>query len=164
MKKIILCASLLCSNRMVNGQTITPTSTIIPGGGPQTVSKTPGDRPSNTPPENVINAFNADYPGNANVSWKADGSNYLVSYTDPKSNLNHIIVYDKEGKIVKRENEVDKLIYPSTISDYYIKQYPKETFKVWQTERTQGTYYYISRKGKVIWFDQKGSNIAEPEK
>jgi hypothetical protein len=166
MKKILFCAAAICVNAITHGQTtITPTSTITPGGGKQKVQATPTNRNSVTPPESVTTAFNNENAGNSNVSWKVEGDNYWVSYTDPKSNLGHIIVYDKDGKVVRKENEVDNLTYPSAISDYYSKQYPKESYKVWQTERSPGhTYYFISRKGKVLWFDQTGKNVYEPEK
>lgn len=167
MKKIVLCVAsfILCGMIQAQSQTVTPTSTIIPGGGKDKTKAAPTDRTSVAPPENVTTAFNTEYPGNTNVSWKVKGNNFWVTYTDPKTNLGHVIIYNKEGKIVRRENEVDKLTYPSEISDYYTKQYPKEKFQVWQTERTAGqTYYFITRKGKVLWFDQTGKSVYEPEK
>ncbi|MGZ3900579.1 MAG: hypothetical protein ACXVNM_12275 [Bacteroidia bacterium] len=165
MKKIIICISALLISGTFNSQTITPSSaTVIPGGGTDKTLAAPTDRTTVTPPEHITARFNKEYPGSNNVIWKVEGSDYWVTYHDPKTNMANVIVYDKEGKIVRKENEVDKDTYPSDIKDYYNKNYPKEKFTVWQTEREQGkTYYFIPRKGKFIWFDQSGKNVNEPK-
>ncbi|MBA3665719.1 MAG: hypothetical protein H0W61_16170 [Bacteroidetes bacterium] len=165
MKQIIYCAGLILITGLLNAQSVTPTSTITPGGGIDKTLAAPTDRTSVAPPEHITTRFNNEYPGKNSVSWKVEGNNYWVTYTDPKTNMVNVIVYDKEGKIIRKESEADKNTYPSDIGDFYSKQYPKEKYKVWQTEKEPGkTYYFITRKGKLIWFDQTGKNISDPTK
>lgn len=160
MKRLILCASCFIVSIQLNAQTITPTATIIPGGGKGASTSTTTKKKKTAIPETVINKFNEDYPGNSNINWKAEDNNYVVTYTDSKTNMDNRIVYDKEGKIIRKENEVDKLTYPSDIEDYYSKKYPKEKYKVFHSEGEEGkTSYYIKRKGKIEWFDQAGKRL-----
>ncbi|MCW3076753.1 MAG: hypothetical protein JWO32_1362 [Bacteroidetes bacterium] len=165
MKKIILCAGALIFSVAIKAQTPTPTKTIAPTTDRDKTLATPTDRTSVAPPEIVLGKFNTDNPGKNNVIWKAEGNNYWVTYTDPKTNMVNVIVYDKDGKVIRKESEVDKLVYPSGISEYYTKQYPKEKYKVWQTDNDEGkTHYFINRKGKMFWFDQSGKSIPDPGK
>jgi hypothetical protein len=163
MKKMTMTIAALIIYSGMKAQTVTPTSTITPGGGTDKTLAAPTDRTAVAPPENVKTQFNTDYPGNNNVSWRPEGKNFIVSYTDPKTGMSNMIVYDRDGKVVRKEMEVDKEIFPSGITDYYTKEYPKEKFKVWQTEKNSKTYYYIDRKGKTLWFDQSGKNISSPQ-
>lgn len=163
MKKIIITVAALIFSCGVKAQTVTPTSTIIPGGGTSKTLAAPTDRTAVAPPENVKTQFNTDYPGNNNVSWKPEGNNFVVTYTDPKSGMSNLIVYDRDGKVIRKESEVDKEVFPSGITEFYNKEYPKEKFKVWQTEKNSKTYYYIDHKGKTLWFDQAGKSITSPE-
>jgi hypothetical protein len=121
----------------------------------------PTDRTSVAPPVAVTNKFSAEHPGNKSVKWKIKGKYYVVGYADPKTELGHIIVYDKTGKIIQKENEVNNLLYPSAIYQYYTKQFPGEkAFKVWQTETEAGqNYFYIFRGKKTLWFDKEGNYL-----
>ncbi len=107
MKKYILCVSCFIVSIHFNAQTISPTATIIPGGGKGASSGTPKKKKS-TIPETVINKFNENFPGNSNVNWTKEGKNYVVTYTDSKTHMENMIVYDKEGKIIRKESEMDK--------------------------------------------------------
>jgi hypothetical protein len=164
MKKFVITVAVLLFAGSVKSQTVTPASTITPGGGRDKTLAAPTDRTSVAPPEHITTQFNTDYPGKNEVSWRPEGKNFVVTYKDPKTGMSNMLVYDADGKIIRKESEVDKEIYPSGINDYYTKEYPKESYKVWQTEKQNGkTYYYINRKGKTIWFDQTGKNIANPD-
>jgi hypothetical protein len=163
MKNLFPLSFVLLFGTSLNSQTLTPgNSTIVPGGGTDKTKAAPTDRTSVAPPEDVKTQFEADNPSTSEVKWKVEGNKYWVSYTDPKTKMGHIIVYDKDGKVIHRESETDNLTYPSAISDYYKQKYPDEKFRVWKTEREPGkTYYYITRKGKNIWFDQEGKIVPE---
>lgn len=165
MKKGFLFSLAIVCHLTVNSQNSTSggTSTIVPGGGMPQATRT--DRTAVAPPEEITRKFEATYPKSTSVSWKIDGENFKVNYTDPDTKLEHLIVYDKEGNVVRREDETDKLTYPSDISDYYKQKFPKETFRVWQTEREPGKIsYFIIRKGKYLWFDQTGKLIPQEDK
>lgn len=161
MKRMIITVAVVCCG-MLRAQTVTPHSTITPGGGKDKTLAAPTDRTAVAPPEGVKTRFNTDYPGSTNLSWRPEGKNFVASYTDPKTGMSNIIVYDREGKIIRKESEVDKEIYPSGIAEYYSKQYPNEMYKVWQMEKDNKTYYYIERKGKTTWFDQTGKITSAP--
>ncbi|MBI2722080.1 MAG: hypothetical protein HYX39_07890 [Bacteroidetes bacterium] len=105
MKRLIVCASCLIVSIQLSAQTITPTATIIPGGG-KGASISTNKKKKTAIPETIINKFNEDFPGNSNINWKAEDNNYVVTYTDSKTNMDNIIVYDKEGKVIRKENEV----------------------------------------------------------
>lgn len=165
MKKIIFCAGPFFFCLIIQAQTPSLTKTLSPSKEKNKTVATPTEKTSVEPPEIVLEKFNTGNPGKNNVIWKTEGNNYWVTYNDPKTGMVNVIVYDKEGKVIRKESEVDNLVYPSGISDYYIKQYPKEKYKVGQADTDGGqTHYFINRKGKMIWFDQSGKSIPDPGK
>ena len=87
--------------------------------------------------------------------------NFRVSYIDPTTKLGRVIVYDKSGNVVRRENEVDNLVYPGSIKDYYNKNYPGESYQVWSSEdkNTGKPLYYSNGSTETIWFDKDGNMI-----
>jgi hypothetical protein len=158
-KKIFVYILIICRLHTVAQST----STIVPGGGMPPAA--PTDRTGTVPPENIQQSFEATFPKSTSVAWKVEGNNFRVNFTDPETKLEHVIVYDKEGNVIRREDETDKLTYPSRIAEYYSGKYPKESFRVWQTEREPGMInYFIIRKGKIIWFDQTGAFIPRENK
>lgn len=106
--------------------------------------------------------FDKEHPGTSAI-WKADGENFKVSYNDPESKLGRIIIYDKEGKVVRIENEVDHMKYPNAIGEFYNKNYPGEKYQVWRAEdKANGeTNYYSGRNMEIIWFDKDGNKLPE---
>src|SRR5687768_6805451 len=92
----------------------------------------------NTPPDEqtpaaITDKFNSEHPG-VPATWKKDGDNYKVDFVDPDSNMGQIIVYDRNGSILRRESELDNLAYPQSINDYFIKTYPGEKYKTWGSQ------------------------------
>lgn len=116
-------------------------------------------------PDNVSSKFSTQYP-TATPTWKLDGNNYSAWYTDPQTKMQSMVVYDKDGNLVRRENELDAMNYPSTINDYYTKTYPTEKdYKVWSSEDATGNRtYYTKRKGQMIWFDKDGNYVPGRKK
>lgn len=53
-------------------------------------------------PETVTTNFSKEFPG-IQPKWEADLKNFKAVYADPKTNSKGIIVYDADGKIIKRE-------------------------------------------------------------
>ncbi len=106
-------------------------------------------------PENIRTTFNNSYP-NTNATWSFEGKNYVATYKDTESNMGRVVVYDKDGNIVRTESEMDQG-YPEGIGNYYNEKYPNEKkFTVWQSDEGNKRSYYTKRKGKKMRFDQEG--------
>jgi hypothetical protein len=162
-KKINFFIAALCVNMVTQAQTptlsITP-DTIKPVATFDTLAART-DRTSVDPPIPVKTRFLTEYPATTAVFWKVKSKYYIVTYTDPKTKLGHIIAYDKNGKTMQQEDEVNNLNYPPAIYAYYAKKFPGEKyFKVWQTKSKAGQiYYYIFGEGKALWFDKDGNYV-----
>lgn len=111
-------------------------------------------------PAVAVQNFNAQFPS-VTPAWHLDGKDYRASYIDPQSKLGRIIVYDKDGQVVRSENEVDNTGYPSAIGDFYSDNYPGETYQVWSTDDKTGarTLYYSNRNEETLWFDKDGKTL-----
>lgn len=146
MKNLILILSLVLGSLAVKAQEKTENANLNPSQVPVAVKT----------------IFDTEHPGISAI-WKADGENLKVSYNDPESKLGRIIVYDKEGKVVRVENEVDNMKYPNAIGEFYNKNYPGEKYQVWSAEdKTDGeTNYYSGRNMETIWFDKDGNKLPE---
>jgi len=125
--------------------------------------KTPADKTqasSGQVPNVVIERFNREYPG-VSGNWSVDGENFKVQFTDPQSHLGHIIVYDSNGEVLRRESELDGPKNPNAINDYFKKNYPGEQLKTWQVEEKNGDVsYYANRKEEVLRFNKDGKPTA----
>lgn len=116
-----------------------------------------------TPPQEITDKFNKEYPGIA-ANWRMDGKNFRAEFVDPNTFKGNCIVYDKDGNVIRRENEMENASYPSTINDYFIKHFPGEKFKTWTSLDPNGQKtYYIKRSGETVWFDKEG-NYIDPKK
>lgn len=113
-------------------------------------------------PAVVVENFTKQFP-NVTPAWHKDGAHYRVSYIDPQSKLGRVLVYDKEGSVVRTENEVDKAGLPTPIGDYYSDNYPGETYQVWSTDDKTGgrTLYFSNRNEETIYFDQNGKVMSQ---
>jgi hypothetical protein len=58
-------------------------------------------------PDMVKATFSKEFPG-IQPKWEADDKNYKAIYADPKTNSKGIIIYDPEGKVIRRDVEVPK--------------------------------------------------------
>ncbi|MES2566886.1 MAG: hypothetical protein V4565_08465 [Bacteroidota bacterium] len=111
-----------------------------------------------TPPSTISDKFNSENPG-MDVKWRMDGENYSGEFMDNSTNINRNVVYDKNGNIIRTDNELssDGTNYPSSIGDYHSKNFPNEGYKVWSTDDGKGTkWFYTKGKNGTIWFDKDG--------
>src|ERR1041384_3535151 len=134
MKKIALIASLLFFAAVI------PAQEGKSSAGGDRVPADPGQVPSQ-----VTEKFNREYPG-ISGSWSKDGENYRVEFTDPKSRMNHVILYDRNGEVIRRESEVDQV--PQSINEYYNKNYPGEQLKTWALDEKSGERSYYAWRNK----------------
>ena len=128
MKKIILGVSFLFALSGLSAQT--PASTNVQA------------------PSAVATRFSNDYP-NRNATWTMDGSNYRADYME--GSVNKSVIYDPKGKMLSREEMLANGSYPSTIGDYYTKNYPNEKYQVWSSTNADGDMsYYTKRNSETV--------------
>jgi hypothetical protein len=137
-------------------------TTITPGGG--RVNETQIDKTATQTPTTIITKFNKQFPG-TRPKWKVEGNNFQATYTDRKTQLQNIVVYDKEGNMIRKESQLDPVNYPPAVVEYYKKNKAPEKYSVWQTEDQQGHKgYYGSQNNKIQWFDESGEIIIRRKK
>jgi len=106
-------------------------------------------------PNNVSNSFGTAYP-NTTPTWTMDGTTYRANYMNGSSSRSAI--YDKNGTLLSREEQMMDGTYPSVITDYYKKNYPTEKYQVWSSTDASGNKtYYTNRNSETIWFDKDGN-------
>jgi hypothetical protein len=144
MKKILFCTLLFLNVTLFFAQ-----EGKTPAG-----DKTPAA--SGQIPSLVMERFNREYPG-ISGNWSTDGENFKVEFVAPQSHLGHIIVYDRNGDVIRRESELDGPKNPGAINDYYKKNYPGEDLKTWSVEEKNGEIsYYTRRKEQILRFNKEG--------
>lgn len=120
--------------------------------------------PQVEPPPVVTEKFKNEHPA-ITPSWSADGKNFRADFVDPESFKGRSIVYDPEGKVIRRESEVENSSYPQSINDYYIKRFPGEKYKTWRSQDNSGSQtYYIRHGSDILWFDKEGKAIESRRK
>ena len=62
--------------------------------------------PAKRVPEGVKTAFKNEFP-TLQPQWEWDAKNYKAIYADPKTNSKGMIVYDPEGKVIRRDAEIN---------------------------------------------------------
>jgi hypothetical protein len=147
MKKLLLfiCAILATTGVCAQEGKTTPDSDRVPAD--------PGQVPTQ-----VTEKFNREYPG-VTGSWTRDGENFRVEFTDPKTRMAHVIIYDRNGDVIRRESEVDQV--PQSINEYYNKTWPGEKIRTWQADNTKGEKEYFTwRDREQVRFDREGKYIA----
>jgi hypothetical protein len=116
-----------------------------------------------TPPPAIEEKFKNEHPS-VTPTWSMDGQNFKAEFIDPATFKGNSIVYDKEGNVMRRENEMENSSYPQGINDFYIKKYPGEKFKTWSSQDNSGERsYFIRRDNEIVWFDKEG-NYIDPQK
>ena len=112
-------------------------------------------------PEKVQMTFKEKYPNVTVVKWIEAPNGYKVSFID-KDNMQNVVIFSADGKIVRREMEVTK-DYPKPIVDYYTKTYPDEKERdIWLVTDANGNKtYYVKQSDKIIYFDKEGKFVRE---
>ncbi|MBA2611358.1 MAG: hypothetical protein H0U95_05250 [Bacteroidetes bacterium] len=111
-------------------------------------------------PKKLVAKFSCEYP-DVQPSWRSDGVNYEASYMD-KNKLKHVIVYDKDGNLIRKESELDYKEYPISINKYYSQRFPEEKFRILQSETASGQkYYFAKRKNNILKFDTAGNFLPD---
>jgi len=105
-------------------------------------------------PPFISTRFNSDYP-NMHAVWTLEGENFRADFTE--GTLDRSVTYNKNGRLLQREEELAKDNYPLAIGTYCSQHYPKEQYAVWSRYDSTGALsYYISRDTETLWFDKSG--------
>lgn len=107
----------------------------------------------------ILDLFARKHPG-ATPLWGIKGRHYVVRYVDPATQLGHMITYDRQGRIIRREDEINLEDCPAGLQAYYLKNFSEEGPRVWCYEEGQNVKYYIRRQSRVVWFDKEGNYIG----
>jgi len=114
-------------------------------------------------PASIQEKFKKEYP-EITPTWHVADNYYVADFTDTNSFKGTSIAYDKNGKVVRRESEMENSSYPAGINNYFVKNFPGEKFKTWKSQNERGEQRYcIKREYEVLWFDKEG-NYIDPEK
>ena len=114
-------------------------------------------------PPPVEQKFVIEHP-DAKAQWKKDGEYYKAIFVNPVNNLGQITVYDKSGKIIRKERELEQQEFPSAIIEYQEKKFPGEGFAVWvSTDSTGNNLYYTQKNNITHWFDRNGRPLSGAE-
>jgi hypothetical protein len=106
-------------------------------------------------PESATSRFTSDYPAEIADWYIIDDNYYKACYTDSKTRLERAIVYDKNGQVIREENELDYTYVPYSLINYYSTNSKKEDFHVWETQTEKGDKVYVSKmNGKIDYFDK----------
>ncbi len=129
----------------------------------QVTSKT--ETESSETPTVVVKQFKKDFPA-YNPIWSKDGFNYRADYTDPTTNMAGMVVYNKYGRQLKSETEMQANSYPGSIRDYYTTNLPSRTrYKVFSRKDTTGAQsYYTTSEGETYYFDKDGNYVSGTKK
>ena len=74
--------------------------------GAQTPAVVSGTIATGSVPEAVKTTFKNEFP-TIQPKWEIDNKNYKAIFSDPKTNSKGMIVYDLEGKVVRRDIETN---------------------------------------------------------
>jgi hypothetical protein len=89
--------------------------------------------------------------------WGTEGNNYTVRYIDPRTALGHKLVYDRQGVILRSENEIALNECPASLVAYYHKNHANEPVRIWSYEENTGLKkYFIRVQSRTLWFDKEG--------
>lgn len=115
------------------------------------------------PPKSIADKFRTEYPS-VTPTWHVQKNNYVADFADTTTLRGISIVYDKNGKVLRRESEMENSTYPAKINTYFVTNYPGEKFKTWKCVDENGVQSYcIKRPTGPLWFDSSG-NYLDPEK
>ncbi|HOZ87165.1 MAG TPA: hypothetical protein PL029_05355 [Bacteroidia bacterium] len=118
---------------------------------PQVSSNVPNDPQT---PNTITNRFNADYP-NSHPTWDRSGANYRAKYN--MGTLKRTIVYDVNGRVVSREEELTSDAFPLPVVEYYNRKFPGEQATVFlKTDLDGNKIYYAEHGADTYWFDKSG--------
>ena len=113
-----------------------------------------------TAPIIVGSNFDKDYPNEVAI-WHMDGVNYKAWYIDSQTKLRRSVIYDKNGNLVRIDNELEYNEVPVGIINYYSANTNKDNYHVWESLTEKGDKVFISKMdGKTDYFDKDAKHLT----
>jgi hypothetical protein len=108
-------------------------------------------------PGPVLEVFQKEYPDAVNASWSVEKNAFKVFFVTGDQHR-HINYYDSEGKVIRKENEIQSVDIPTSVRLYFQDNFPDvRNYSVWAVEDREGNIkYYSSYDNQVIFFDKTG--------
>jgi hypothetical protein len=79
-------------------------------------------------PSLVLNNFTKEFP-TAEATWTRDGENFKAEFINIETRVPQVIVYDKEGAVVRRESQLDNIPQPESTEQPAEKSPPRKSAK-----------------------------------
>lgn len=99
------------------------------------------DIPQSQIPAPVRSAFSAHFAGASDIEWEMSGSLFKVVFEMDRS-IDHEVWYDKEGKMIKHQEEISVKELPKRIRDMIKKDFGNYTFDDLERITDNGTVVY----------------------
>ncbi|WP_210151535.1 PepSY-like domain-containing protein [Chryseobacterium scophthalmum] len=103
-------------------------------------------------PSVILNHFQKSFPKAADIDWEIKGNYYEVEFETGFLGDDHKILYSRDGKLVRHEEEISKSNLPKTVLASI-----KRSFNGYRTDDIKK----ITEGGKVIYNVELKSNFQE---
>lgn len=103
-------------------------------------------------PSVILNHFQKSFPKAADIDWEIKGNYYEVEFETGLLGDDHKILYSRDGKLVRHEEEISKSNLPKTVLASI-----KRSFNGYRTDDIKK----ITEGGKVIYNVELKSNSQE---
>ncbi|MNU12015.1 hypothetical protein D3C71_00360 [compost metagenome] len=103
-------------------------------------------------PSVILNHFQKSFPKAADIDWEIKGNYYEVEFETGFLGDDHKILYSRDGKLVRHEEEISKSNLPKTVLASI-----KRSFNGYRTDDIKK----ITEGGKVIYNVELKSNSQE---
>jgi len=100
----------------------------------------------------ILNHFQKSFPKAADIDWEIKGNYYEVEFETGFLGDDHKILYSRDGKLVRHEEEISKSNLPKTVLASI-----KRSFNGYRTDDIKK----ITEGGKVIYNVELKSNSQE---
>ncbi len=113
-------------------------------------------------PQQVEDAFKADFPDAKAVEWHKTGEYFAATYEE--NDLDRVVYYDTKGQEIAREMELNPTELMPAISAYITQNYPSHTITEAELSKVpKGTFYEVELEADdeevELIFDEHGGFI-----
>lgn len=122
----------------------------------------------NEVPSVILNSFQKSFPKASDIDWEIKGNYYEVEFETGFLGDDHKVLYSRDGKLVKHEEEISKSNLPKTVLASINKSFPGyRTDDIKKITEGRKVIYSIelknySQEWKVV-FDAQGKILQKRE-
>ena len=124
------------------------------------------DTPANEVPDNIMNAFNSEYPNAMDVEWEDEGDEFEVEFE--MDGVEREITYDMQANIVETGIDVSEDELPENTRNYISQNYAGyEIEDADEVENNGMSYFEVELENGQqeidLLFDMQGDFVREIE-